>query len=120
MTAVIYSGSTKMGWVSTSGEVYYQEGKVGWVNHNGDIYLNGIPYGWVTCGGNVLDRRLIQVGHIDNSGNVYRGGQLVGRVNDPSTRYYTGGAALLLLLGRFNTESLVSPTQPALIGERVA
>ncbi len=38
------------------------------------------------------------------AGNVYRGNNRVGRVEDASNRYYTAGAALLLVLGRFIEE----------------
>jgi hypothetical protein len=101
MATDVYHGSSKIGWVSTSGEVFYDARKVGWVNGNGDVYLNGIPYGWVTRAGNVLDRRLIQVGYVDSTGHVYKGVEMVGKVDNASNRYYVGGAALLLLLGRF-------------------
>jgi hypothetical protein len=107
MTTDVYCGSSKLGCVSTTGEVYGHDRKVGWVNGNGDIFFNGIPYGWVTRAGNVLDRRMIQVGHVEISGDVYRGVDLVGRVNNASNRYYMGGAALLLLLGRFTAPSSV-------------
>ena len=72
MTTDVYRGSSKVGYISTSGEVYLDGRKVGWVNGNGDIYRDGIPYEWVTCAGTVLDHRMIQVGRVDSSGNVYR------------------------------------------------
>ncbi len=111
MATDVYQGTKKIGRVSTSGEVYYQDRKVGWANRKGDVYLYGIPYGWVTMGGSVLDRRLIQVGSVDSAGNVYRGKQQVGRVEDASNRYYIAGAALLLVLGRFTeVQKTTSPS----------
>ena len=102
MAIDIYQGSMKIGSVSTSGEVYFQDRKVGWANGNGTVYLNGIPFGWVTLGGSVLDRRDIPVGHVDSDGKVFRGNECVGRVENAAARYYKAGAALLLLLGRFS------------------
>ncbi len=104
MAADVFLGQNKIGRVSTSGEVYYQGEKVGWANGNGAVYLNGIPYGWISIGGSVLDRRDINIGYVDREGNVYRGNQCIGRVDNPTSRYDTGGAALLLLLGRFAKE----------------
>ncbi len=111
MSTDVYHGSRKIGRVSTSGEVYFQGQKVGWVNGNGDIYKNGIPYGWITRGGSVIDRRLKQVGNVDCSGTVYRGNDVVGRVENATNRYYAGGAALLLLLGHY-TRELLKGTAP--------
>ncbi len=118
MAVDVFLGSTMIGRVSASGEVFFQDSKVGWVNGNGDVYLRGIPFGWVTLGGSVLDRRLIQVGYIDRTGDVYRGDRRVGRVTDVTTRYYTGGAALLLLLSRLAREPLAPSSEPVLT-ERV-
>jgi|SRR6516164_6679398 hypothetical protein len=100
MAIDVYQGTTKIGLVSTSGEVFFGGRKVGWVNGNGDIYRDGIPFGWITHAGTILDRRSKDVGRVDSSGAVYRGENVVGRVDDATNRYYTGGAALLLL-GRY-------------------
>jgi hypothetical protein len=106
MATDVYYGSTKIGRVSTSGEVFYGDRKVGWVNGNGDIYKEGIPYGWITRTGTVIDRRSMEVGLIDRSGNVVKGSVVIGHADNTSNRYDTGGAALLLLLGRFiNSQS---------------
>jgi hypothetical protein len=46
----------------------------------------------------VLDVESNKIGGVDCSGNVYKGSMLVGQTECASNRYYTGGAALLLLL----------------------
>ncbi len=109
MSTDVFHGSPIIGRVSTSGEVYFQNQKVDWVNGNGDIYMNGIPYGWITRGGNVLDRRLIQVSRVDCSGMVYRGVEVVGRVENATSRYYAGGAAHCCSLVAIPASSVRAP-----------
>ncbi len=101
MATDVYRASNLIGRVSTSGEVYYGGHKVGWVNGNGDIYQDGVRVGWVTHAGHVFDSRLNEVGCVTREGDVYTGDTLIGRVDCAANRYCTGGAALLLLLGKF-------------------
>ena len=100
MAAIVFFGSTKIGRVSTSGEVYSFDRKVGWVNGNGDIYQAGCYVGWISRSGFVLDLQANRIGRVNSSGMVYQGTVAVGRVDSPANRYHAAGAALLLLLGK--------------------